>query len=156
GETVPIPLADQQGRLGKLIRLADVIGMEVADADELHLLGRDLQLREQIRGADLGSNGTSSRRLSRVPHHIVVAVLDEIAAVDELELDARVGIRAGEARVELYRRNRSATVDPGERDLRGLGAGRQAGASTCADEERQDQQGMSHFSAPSTDLLEAR
>src|SRR5262245_17681633 len=47
-ENVPVAFADEQRRLWERAYLASVVAVVVTHADELHLIGRDLELREQI------------------------------------------------------------------------------------------------------------
>ena len=68
-----------------------MIAVIVADADEFHLLRSYFQLRELVDHGDFGSYCACAYGLTGIPHHVIVAVLYEIAAVDELQLE--FGIR---------------------------------------------------------------
>jgi hypothetical protein len=74
GERRPLALADQKGRARQRAELAGVIGMEVADADELHLLRPDLELRELLGERDLRRARIRSWLVAGVPDHDVLAV----------------------------------------------------------------------------------
>src|SRR4029079_12134309 len=56
-----------------------------------------------------------------VPQHVIVAMLDDVAAVDELDLLVAVLEIVREALVDRDRRLRRAALEPGERHLRGGG-----------------------------------
>src|SRR4029079_19117038 len=86
GDGRPFGLADQQRGLGKRGDLAGVVAMEVADADELDLLWLDVELRELVDDARLRAGVRRARRKTGVPQHVIVAMLDDVAAVDELDL----------------------------------------------------------------------
>ena len=71
--------------------------------------------------------------MAGVPQHVVVTMLDEIAAEDELNLEIAVGIGVREALVDSGRCLRRAAIEAGQRHVRRrvrrrCDAGEQAGA----------------------------
>src|SRR5262249_57776714 len=44
GDLVPVTLSDEQRRVRERRELAGMVGVKVTDADELHLIGRDVEL----------------------------------------------------------------------------------------------------------------
>jgi hypothetical protein len=136
-DDVPVALADQQRRTRKGRDLAGVVRVVVADADEPHLLGLDVQLRELVDDADLRCDGARAHRVPGVPQQVVVAVPDEVAAVDEGHLQADVREGVGEAR-DIGGAGARAAVEARQRELRdrGLRHGRRSGeADHGADRE---------------------
>ena len=77
-----------------------MVAVIMADADVLDLLGLEIDLRQLIDQAHLGGHVGGGHGMAGIPQQVVVAVLDEVAAVDELELLVAVGLCVGEARVE--------------------------------------------------------
>ena len=69
-----------------------MVGVIVADADIFDLLGLDADLRELIDQTHLRRHVGRRHGVAGVPQQIVVIVLDEIAAIDELKLQIAVGI----------------------------------------------------------------
>jgi hypothetical protein len=119
-DAVPISLADEQRRVGERTELPGVVGVEVADADVLDLLRGDLELRELFRQADLRRVRAGSRRESGVPHHVVAAVLDHVAAEGERQhLVCRIGKGVGKALGDGDRLRAGAAVEAGERHFGG-------------------------------------
>ena len=95
-----------------------MVGVEVADADELDLVGRELELRELVDHAHLGRDGTGAHRMAGVPKHVIVAVLDQVAREDERNFHSVVSIGVGKAQRDIDRRRAGATVQTRERNLR--------------------------------------
>ena len=119
GDDIPIALADEQRRLRKLACLAGVVAVIMADADVLHLCGRDLELREKIGEARLGRRGRGPDGVAGVPDHVVVAVPDQVAAERELHLEAVVGVCVGESLADVRRRGVGAALKTREGNSRG-------------------------------------
>jgi tripartite-type tricarboxylate transporter receptor subunit TctC len=120
GERLPFLLADEQRRVRHRVQLAGVVGVEMADADILHLLGLDLELRELLAERDLRRIRIGAGQVARVPDHVVVAVLDHVAAESERHLRLGVGVRVAEAPLVV---EAVAAVEARERDFRRLGKG---------------------------------
>ena len=134
-DAVPVALADQQRGAGERRELAGMVGVEVADADELHLLGLYLDLRHVIGDAGLRRVRIGAGREAGVPHHVVVAVLDQVAAERESQLQIRKRQSIREALIQCgHRRRAGATVDAPERYI---GLGPRAHADQCAGAECQ-------------------
>jgi hypothetical protein len=93
-----------------------MVAVKVADADVLDLVGCDLELLQAIHDADFRRVGIRARGEAGVPHHVVVAVLDQIAAEPERQLEVLVGERVAEA-ADVPRRGVGAAVDAGQRDF---------------------------------------
>src|SRR5215467_5595377 len=117
-DRVPVAFAYQQCRLRKRAHLAGVIGVIVADADIGNLLRLEIDLRQQIDEAHLRRDVGLIHGVAGVPQQILVAVLDEIAAVDELKLEVAIGIDVGKARVDGSRRLGRAAFEARERYVR--------------------------------------
>ena len=77
-----------------------MVGMIVADAHIFDLIGLDVDLGQLIDHADLWRNIGCRHRMTGIPQHIFIAVLDDIATEDELNLQAREGIRIREALID--------------------------------------------------------
>lgn len=115
-DAVPVPLTNQQACSRKVGQLSSMVGMEVADANELDLLGFDLQLGQLIDNADLWCRRASTHGVASIPEHVVLAVLDEVAAEGEGEFLSRVGESVGEAHTDVVHHLRAA-VKAGEGDF---------------------------------------
>src|SRR6185369_8402917 len=63
----PLALADQERRVRQRAELTGVVWVKVADADVLHLLGQDLELRELLDERDLRRARVGSRQVAGVP-----------------------------------------------------------------------------------------
>ena len=98
--------------------LAGVVGVIVADADVFDLLGLDVELRQLIDDAHLRRDVGRRHGVAGVPQQIIVVVLDQIAAEDELKLQIAVGIGVRETLVDGDGRLRRAAVEPRERHVR--------------------------------------
>ena len=128
---VPIALADEQRGFRERRELARVVGVVVADADILHLVGRDLELRELVGKAHLRCVRVRAWHKAGVPHHVFVAVLDDVAAIGEGSLHVLVGERVAPAldrvgdqrasRLEATRRSNTEST-PCPPNCRGIGA----------------------------------
>ena len=152
GDAVPVALADEQRRVRERRELAGVVAVEVADADELDLVGRDVELLQAIHDADLRRVGAPAGGEARVPHHVFVAVLDQVAAERERQLEVLVGERVGEALADVRRRGAGAAVDAGQRDVgRRLRHRRQADEDVGAQAEREQNRGFQHGLLPTAD-----
>ena len=92
----------------------------MADADVLDLLGLEIDLRQLVDQAHLGRDVGRGHGIAGIPQQVVVAVLDEIAAVDELKLQVAIGIGVRHALVDGGRRIGRAAIQPRQRDLRRL------------------------------------
>jgi hypothetical protein len=147
GQCIPVALADQECRFRKRIHLPNVVAVIVADADKLDVLGLELQLAQKVHEADFRRNVGRVHGMTGVPHHVVIAVLDQVAAVDDLELQAVevIGVRKAQAgartRADIPRR-RGAAFEARERHLRRrrgrpLREGRDGRQRICADADRQ-------------------
>src|SRR5580765_4260106 len=89
-DPVPVALADEQRRVRERGELTGMVAVKVADADVLDLLGRNLDLLQAIDDADGRRVGTRARCEAGVPHHVFVAVLDQVAAERERQLEILV------------------------------------------------------------------
>ena len=115
-DAVPVTLTNQQACSRKGGQLSSMVGMEVADANELDLLGFDLQLGQLIDNAGLWCRRASTHGVPSIPEHVVLAVLDEVAAEGEGEFLSRVGESVGEAHTDVVH-HLSAAVKAGEGDF---------------------------------------
>ena len=104
--------------------------MEVADANELDLLGFDLQLGQLIDNAGLWCRRTSAHGVAGIPEHVVLAMLDEVAAEGEGQFLSWVGESVGESYTDVVH-HLCAAVKSGEGDL-GCGLGLRSLESECA------------------------
>ena len=104
-----------------------MIGVEVADADVLDLVRRQLELRKLIGEAHLRGVGIRAGHEARIPNHVLVAVLDDVAAVGERKNQILVGERVGEALADIDRLRARAAIEARERDFGRLREGRQRG-----------------------------
>jgi len=77
--------------------LSCMVSMEVADADELDLLRFELELRQLVDDTDLGCWRAGTHRVTGVPEHVVLAMLDEVAAEGERKFLTRVSEGIGKA-----------------------------------------------------------
>src|SRR5205814_3138413 len=103
--------------------LTRVVSVIVTDADVLDLVRRELELRQQVDEARLGRRRRRADWVARVPYHVVVAVLDQIAAEGELDLQAGERIGVGHAAADVGRARAGAAVEAREcNDGRGLRA----------------------------------
>src|SRR5262245_9021407 len=94
--------------------------------------------------------------MTGIPQQVLVAVLDEIAAVDELKFQIPIGIGVREALVDRRGRSRGAAVQARERDVRrGLRRGRQTDERAGACAGRQQSQNSLHFFLPRNSSTEA-
>jgi hypothetical protein len=84
--------------------------MIVADADIFDLIGLEVERCELIDDAHFRRDIWRGHGVAGVPQQIVVAVLDEIAAVNELELQVAIGIGVRETLVDRSGRLRRAAV----------------------------------------------
>src|SRR6185295_1862379 len=119
GDPVPVALADEQHRVRERRELAGMVAVKVADADVLDLLGRNAELFQAIYDADFRRVGIRAGGEAGVPHHIFVAVLDQVAAERERQLEILVRERIGEALTDVRRRGAGAAVDACQRDFGG-------------------------------------
>ena len=121
--------------------------MIVADADILNVVRLQLQLGEQLGDGFLRRLGSRTLPETGIPHHVVVAVLDQVAAEYELEFQAVEVICVGKAqggartRADIPRR-RDAAFEARERYLgcrrgRPLRQSRDGRQRICADADRQ-------------------
>ena len=96
------------------------------------MLGLEAELRELIDDAHLRRHVGRGHGVAGVPQQIIVAMLDEIAAVNELQ--AQLGVRGdvGEALIDRDRRLRRAAVEARERHVRRL-RGRRDGRERTSD-----------------------
>ena len=99
GDPSPLALADQQRGVGERAELAGVVGVKMADADLLDLLGLDLQLPELLDERDPRRARIRPRQVAGVPDHHVVAGADRVAA--ERERHVRVAVREDVAEAAL-------------------------------------------------------
>ena len=134
---------------GKEFYLASMVGMIVADAHIFDLIGLDVDLGQLIDHADLWRNIGCRHRMTGIPQHIFVAVLDDIATEDELNLQAREGIRIREALIDDRWFLWCAAIEAGQRYLCRLCRCRETGDEQ-AGAEREPSQYSIHclFSAP--------
>ena len=56
--------------------------------------------------------------IARIPHHVVVAVLDQIAAEGQLHLQSVEGVGVGKSEADVGRRGVGAALEARERDRR--------------------------------------
>jgi hypothetical protein len=117
-DRIPIALADQDRRIRKQGHLAGVIGVIVADPDIFDLLGLHADLCQLIDHAFLRRDIRRRHSVPRIPQQVVVAMLDQIAAVDELQLQVAIGIGVREALVDGGRRLGRAAIEARERHIR--------------------------------------
>ena len=90
-------------------------------------------------------HGAGARGLPSVPHHVVVAVLDEITTVDELDLHARISVCVGETEIDFNGSLRRAAVEAGKGHLGcGLGKGWQTEERAAAAPRANNPQNSSH------------
>src|SRR5215813_15465697 len=116
GDLVPVALADEQRRGRERRELAGMVGVKVADADELHLIGGNTELFQAIYNADFRRVGIRAGGEAGVPHYIVAAVLDQVAAECERQFQVLVSERVAEA-PDIPRRGIGAAVDACQRDF---------------------------------------
>src|SRR5258708_37957515 len=94
-----------------------MVAVKVAAADVLDLLGRNPELLQAIDDPDCRRVGTRAGCEAGIPHHVFVAVLDQVAAERERQLEVLVRERVGEELADVRRRGAGAAVDAGKRDL---------------------------------------
>src|SRR3954451_17894819 len=125
-----------------------MVGMVVADANVFDLIRLDADLGQLIDYACLWRNIGRHHGMTGIPQHILVAVLDEIAAEHELNLEVREGIRIREALVNDRGCLRCAAIEAGQHYLRRLCGCRESREE--ADAHREPSQYSVHcdFSAP--------
>lgn len=75
--------------------MSSMVGMEVANADELDLLRFEFELRQLVDDTDLGGWRAGTHRVTSVPEHVVLAMLYEVAAEGERKFLTRVSERIG-------------------------------------------------------------
>src|SRR4030095_14906178 len=114
---VPVALADEQRRARERRELAGMVAVKVADADELDLVGRDVELLQAIHDADFRRVGIRAGSKAGVPHHVLGPMLDQVAAIRERQLEILVRKRVAEALVDVGRLGGSAAVDARKRKL---------------------------------------
>src|SRR5215467_2732771 len=149
GQRIPVALADQERRLRKRSDLADMVTMIMTDADILDLLGRELQLCQEVHEARLRRDRPGAHGVAGIPDHVLVAMLDEIAAEDELHLQVAIGIGVGEPEIHLRWRLTGAALEASEGDFRlRLRRGRQADERVGADADRQQAENPLHWFPP--------
>jgi len=149
GYRIPVALADQERRLRERTDLAGVIGVIMADADKCNLLGLELDLRQLIDHANLRRHIGSGHGMTGIPQQILVAVLDEIATVNELKFQIAIRIGVRETLVDGRGRLRRAAIQTRERHVRRcLRRGLQAGERTGARTSRQQDRNSPHCSLP--------
>jgi hypothetical protein len=148
GDRIPVAFADQQGGFRKRGDLAGVVGVIMADADESNLLGLDVELRQLVDDAHLRRHVGGGHGVTGIPQQVLVAMLDQIAAVDELKFQVAVGIGVREALIDRRRRLRRAAIEPRERHV---GRRQRWGLQTeCtgAQTGRQQSRNSTHFCCP--------
>src|ERR1700730_3501268 len=144
-DPVPVAFSDEQRGVGERLELAGMVAVKVADADVLDLLGCDRQLLQAINDTDLRGAGVRAGFEAGVPHHVFVAMLDQVAAEREGQLEVVVGKGIGEALADVRRRGAGAAVDAGQRDFGGrLRHRRQADENVGAQAEREQNRGFQH------------
>jgi len=122
--------------------------MIVADADILDVFGLHLELGELFDEALLRRPLARALPEAGIPHHVVVTMLDQVAAENELEFQALEVICVGKAqagtrtRADIRRTTGRAAFEARERHLwrrRGpaLRQSRDSRQHICADAERQ-------------------
>src|SRR4029079_615581 len=99
-----------RGRLRERRDLAGMIGVKMADADILDLIGLDVDPGESIDQAHLRRDVRRRHGMAGVPQHVLVAVLEKIATEDKLNLLVAVGKSIREALVDGDRRLRRAAI----------------------------------------------
>ena len=143
----PLPISSVA--FGKEADLAGVIGVIMADADIFDLLGLDVDLRQQIDQAHLRRDIGRGHGVAGVPQQIVVAMLDEIAAEDELKFQIAIGIGVRETLVDGNGRLRRAAFEARERHVRRRVRGRrETGECTGAGAAREHSQYPIHCFPP--------
>ena len=95
-----------------------MIAVIVADADIFDLLGFDVDLRQVIDQAHLRRDIGRGHGMARIPKHVLVAMLDEIATEDELNFQIAVGIGIGEALIDSHGCLWRAAIEARQRHLR--------------------------------------
>src|SRR5437773_1873669 len=117
-DAVPVALADEKRRIRERRELAGMVAVEVADADVFHLLRLHLHLGEALDDADLRCVRVRARRETGVPDHVLVAVLDQVAAERESQREVRlVRERVAEALGDVGGLRGRAAFDAGQRDF---------------------------------------
>ncbi len=117
-DRLPVAFADQQQSLRKRGDLPGVVGMEMADADIFDLIGVKFELRKLIDQTDLGRHVRGGHGVASIPQHVVVAMLDQIAAKHELHFQVAIRKRVRKTLVDRGRRlRRPAIGHPRQRDL---------------------------------------
>jgi glutaminyl-peptide cyclotransferase len=89
GQLFPVALADQERGFRKQVHLTNVVAIVVADADILDVVRLQLQLGEQLGDGFLRRHGSRTLPEAGIPHHVVVAMLDQVAAEYELDLQSK-------------------------------------------------------------------
>jgi hypothetical protein len=91
-----------------------MVGVEMADTDEFHVIGIDVDLIQQIGQRLVGRTGNRTWQVSRVPDHDIGTMSDDVAA--ECERLRRLGIGKGVAEAPRVV-GPAAAVEPSERDF---------------------------------------
>src|SRR5258708_7814769 len=89
--------------------------MIMGDADILDVFGLSLQLGEQFDDTLLRRRGSRTLPEAGIPHHVVVTVLDQIAAENKLNFEAVVGVGVAEAQADVRWGSAGAAVEARER-----------------------------------------
>ena len=119
-ESVPIALADRQRRVREIARLAGMVGVEVADADDVDVFRPDADLGklvDQPALERLALFGIVDRLVdqriahARVPQQHLVALADQVAAADQRPRPGRILKRVREPGPELLH-DEVAAVEP--------------------------------------------
>jgi hypothetical protein len=119
-----------------------------ADPDVFHLLRLHLHLGKALDDADLRCVRVRARRETGVPDHVLVAVLDHVAAEREREAHVRfVGEGVAEALGDDDGLRARAAFDPGQRDFGCLR--RRGQREQRAGTDRQANSGLHHSTPPS-------
>src|SRR5262245_38980966 len=126
-----------------------MIAMIVADADVLDLLGLEVELSQEVDQARLRRGRAGAHRVAGVPDHVLIAMLDEIAAEDQLQLQVTISIGVGEPEIYFRRRLRGAAVEARESDFRlCLRRSRKADERVGAHADRQQAENSLHWFPP--------
>src|SRR5580700_12104897 len=89
----------------------------MADADVLDIIGLEADLRQLGYDAHFRRDFGRCHGMAGVPQKVLVAMFDEVAAVDELKLEVAVREGVGETLVHCRRRLGRAAVETGKRHV---------------------------------------
>jgi len=122
----------------------------MADADVFDLISLNADLLQLVDDAHLRRHIRRRHGMAGVPEQIIVTVLDQIAAVDELQLEISIRVDVGEALVHGDGRLRRAAVESRERHVCRLHRRRQGGERAGAGAGRKHGEHPLHRCPPLT------